>query len=74
MHVFAQATGMTANQIGLQILEIVGVDAHFRQRSKSGIDTVCGFSTLDNSDNGRSRKFDLPSCRIGKYRFFASLR
>ena len=42
------------------------------QRPKTSIDAVCGFSTLDNAEDGLT-KFDLLSCSFQKYRLLASL-
>jgi hypothetical protein len=73
----AEAAGVAANQVGLELGQTVGGNAHIGQLAKSGVDAVNGLASfedglndltaLDNADKGF--RSDGNRSKPGRYRF-----
>ncbi len=49
----AQTTGMAANEVALQFLQLAGLDANIRKFAEPGIDAIGGFATSEEGvDDG----------------------
>ena len=65
---FAQAAGMAAHQVALQLLEVFAAYTHIGQLAEAGVDSISGFIAGNNAiDHGLGRGYSLTGSRRNGY-------